>query len=32
MAYAALWDELNLKRAPWSSNPTVKVVTFKRLE
>jgi len=23
------WDKLNGKRAPWASNPTVKVVTFK---
>lgn len=28
--YAALWDSINEKRAPWSSNPWVWVVSFKR--
>lgn len=28
--YATLWDELNFERAPWSSNPWVWVVSFKR--
>ncbi len=31
-AFAYLWDQINGKRAPWSSNPTVAVVTFKPLE
>jgi len=26
--FAELWDELNLKRAPWASNPLVTVFTF----
>lgn len=26
--YAALWDSLNAKRAPWASNPWVVAVTF----
>lgn len=30
-AYAILWDSLNRKRAPWSSNPWVWAITFKRL-
>ncbi len=29
-AYALLWDEINGKRAPWSSNPWVWVVEFAR--
>jgi hypothetical protein len=28
--YAQLWDSLNAKRAPWSSNPWVWVVEFNR--
>lgn len=28
-AYAALWDSLNAKRAPWASNPWVWVVEFR---
>lgn len=28
--YQRLWDSLNAKRAPWSSNPWVWVVEFKR--
>lgn len=31
-AYAALWDSINAERAPWSSNPWVWVVEFKRVE
>ena len=31
-AYATLWDQINASRAPWSSNPWVWVVSFKRLE
>ena len=27
--YKRLWDSINGKRAPWSSNPWVWVVTFK---
>jgi hypothetical protein len=30
-AFAYLWDSLNAKRAPWSSNPWVWVVEFKRV-
>jgi len=30
-AYEALWDSINAKRAPWSSNPWVWVVAFKRV-
>lgn len=30
-AYAALWDSINAKRAPWASNPWVWVVEFKRV-
>ena len=30
--YRALWDSINAKRAPWSSNPWVWVVEFKRLQ
>lgn len=29
--YAALWDALNGKRAPWASNPWVWVITYMRL-
>ncbi len=31
MAYAALWDSINGKRAPWSSNPWVWAVQFSRV-
>lgn len=30
--YANLWDEINGKRAPWSSNPWVWVITFRRVQ
>lgn len=30
-AYERLWDQINAKRAPWSSNPWVWVVQFKRV-
>lgn len=30
-AYSYLWDEINEKRAPWSSNPWVWAITFKRV-
>ena len=30
--YAALWDDINGKRAPWASNPWVWVVAFRRVE
>jgi len=30
IAYKRLWDSINAKRAPWSSNPWVWVVEFKR--
>lgn len=30
-AWAALWDAINGKRAPWSSNPWVWAVTFRRV-
>lgn len=30
-AYARLWDTINGKRAPWSSNPWVWAVSFRRL-
>lgn len=30
--FAALWDSINAKRAPWDSNPYVWVITFKRIE
>jgi len=29
--YSRLWDSINAKRAPWSSNPWVRVVEFKRV-
>lgn len=29
--YAQLWDSINAKRAPWSSNPWVWAVTFRRV-
>lgn len=32
LEYAELWDRINAKRAPWSSNPWVWVVTFERAE
>ena len=32
LAYADLWDEINGDRAPWSSNPWVWAITFKRVE
>jgi hypothetical protein len=31
-AFARLWDSINGKRAPWSSNPWVWVVEFRRVE
>ncbi len=30
--FEVLWDSINAKRAPWSSNPFVWVVEFKRME
>lgn len=30
-AYQALWDSINAKRAPWSSNPWAWVMEFKRV-
>ena len=30
--FACLWDSINAKRAPWSSNPWVWVVGFRRVE
>jgi hypothetical protein len=30
-AFAALWDRINARRAPWSSNPHVWVVEFERV-
>lgn len=30
-AYASLWDSLNAKRSPWSSNPWVWVLSFRRI-
>jgi hypothetical protein len=30
--FAGLWDKINSKRCPWSSNPWVWVVSFKRAE
>jgi hypothetical protein len=30
--FAALWDSINGKRAPWASNPWVWVVSFKRIQ
>jgi len=29
-SFRALWDEMNEQRAPWSSNPLVRVITFAR--
>jgi len=29
--YAILWDDINVKRAPWASNPLVWVIEFKRI-
>lgn len=31
-AYAALWDRINGKRAPWASNPWVWVVEFRQVQ
>jgi hypothetical protein len=31
-AFRGLWDSINGKRAPWSSNPYVWVVSFRRIE
>lgn len=31
-AFAALWDRINRKRAPWASNPYVWIVKFSRTE
>ncbi len=31
-AYRRLWDSINLKRAPWNSNPWVWAISFKRVE
>lgn len=31
-AFACLWDKINGDRAPWSSDPFVWVVTFRRIE
>lgn len=30
-AFATLWDSINGKRAPWSSNPWVWAITFRRI-
>ena len=30
-AYAVRWDEINFKRAPWSSNPWIWALTFRRI-
>jgi hypothetical protein len=30
--FAALWDDINGKRAPWSSNPWVWAITFRRVQ
>ncbi len=30
--FAALWDEINAKRAPWADNPWVWVVVFERVD
>jgi hypothetical protein len=30
--YRDLWDKINAKKCPWSSNPWVWVISFKRLE
>jgi hypothetical protein len=30
-AFSCLWDRINLKRAPWSSNPWVWAVTFRTI-
>lgn len=32
VAYKDLWDSINKKTFPWSSNPLVKVIEFKRVE
>jgi hypothetical protein len=31
-AFADVWDAINYAKAPWVSNPAVRVVTFKRIE
>jgi hypothetical protein len=31
-SFACMWDHINGKRAPWSSNPFVWALTFKRVE
>ncbi len=31
-AFARLWDSINGKRRPWSSNPVVRVITFERIK
>lgn len=31
-AFAATWDQINGTRAPWSSNPWVWVISFRRIE
>jgi hypothetical protein len=31
-AYRELWDKINSKKYPWSSNPWVWVITFKRID
>jgi hypothetical protein len=31
-SFAALWDSINLKIAPWSSSPWVWALTFRRIE
>jgi hypothetical protein len=30
-AYASLWDKINGKKYPWSSNPWVWVISFERI-
>jgi hypothetical protein len=30
--FCILWDEINAKRAPWSSNPWCWAITFQRVE
>ncbi len=32
LAYGELWDSINGDRAPWSSNPWVWAITFKRID
>jgi hypothetical protein len=31
-AFCALWNSINLKRAPWLSNPLVFALTFRRMQ